>query len=255
MRPSADRLVIGAGLFVLSALAWRHILHLAAAMPPMAGTMPGMALPHFQPWQPADVILTFVMWSVMMVGMMTPSAAPVVLTYAALTRNRPVRRGPFTGTAAFLLGYTLVWSAFSAGATLFQWALHAAGSLSPGMLRATPAIGGSLLIVAGAWQLTPLKDACLSSCRSPVGFLMAAWRDGVGGALAMGTRHGAYCVGCCWSLMLVLFAVGVMNLLWVIALAAFVLLEKLLPTGRWLSRSAGVLLIAAGVWLLASAMA
>jgi predicted metal-binding membrane protein len=150
-------------------------------------------------------------------------------------------------TGLFVLGYLLVWGGFSVAAALAQWGLHAAALLSATLTTTSPLVGGGLLIAAGAWQLTPLKQACLARCRHPVAWLMTEWRDGAGGALAMGARHGAYCLGCCWALMGLLFVAGVMNLLWVAAITAFVLVEKVAPGGVWVGRATSILLIAAGV--------
>lgn len=205
--------------------------------------MADMGMPMDLPWSATDVAFTFAMWSVMMAGMMTPSAAPVVMLFAGAQRG--VRR--MTPVLAFAAGYLLVWTLFSAAAALAQWALHATAMLSPAMSMASARLGGGILIAAGIYQLTPLKGACLTHCRSPLGFLMSHWRDGTAGALRMGARHGIYCLGCCWALMWVLFVVGVMNLVWVAALTIFVLVEKIGPAGAFVARASGVVLIAAGL--------
>jgi predicted metal-binding membrane protein len=150
----------------------------------------------------------------------------------------------------FLLGYFVVWTLFSVVAVVAQWGLHAAALLSPTMVSTSSILGGVLLIAAGVFQWTPLKHACLNHCRSPLGFLMTEWREGKGGALVMGVKHGSYCVGCCWILMALLFAAGVMNLLWVAAIAAFVLTEKVLPRGDLVGRIAGGVLVLAGIVIL-----
>jgi predicted metal-binding membrane protein len=211
--------------------------------------MAEMGMTMAMPWNAADVAFTFAMWAVMMVGMMMASAAPVVLLFAAMHRGRGARRAPRV-VFAFCAGYLLVWTVFSADAALAQWALHQAALLSPAMTTSSARLSGAILIAAGAYQLTPFKGACLSHCRSPLGFLMSHWRDGTGGALRMGIVHGVYCLGCCWALMCVLFVVGVMNLVWVAAIAIFVLVEKIGPSGVWVARAAGVAMIAAGalVW-------
>jgi predicted metal-binding membrane protein len=152
----------------------------------------------------------------------------------------------------FGAGYLAVWTGFSAVAGLSQWLLHRAALLSPAMASATPRLGGGLLIAAGVYQWLPLKGACLMHCRSPLGFFSHAWREGAAGALLMGLRHGLYCVGCCWLLMALLFMAGVMNLLWVAAIAGFVLVEKVVPGGRLLGKVAGALLVAWGTWALAA---
>jgi len=209
----------------------------------------GMAMSMDMPWTAADVFFTFAMWAVMMVGMMTPSAAPVLLLFAGMVRGRGGTRWPLV-VAAFGAGYLIVWTAFSAGAALAQWGLHGSAMLSPAMSASSARLGGAILIAAGVYQLTPFKGACLTHCRSPLGFLLSHWRDGTIGALRMGIAHGTYCVGCCWALMGVLFVVGVMNLVWVAAMTVFVLVEKIGPAGAIVARVAGGLMIAAGalVW-------
>lgn len=208
--------------------------------------MAEMGMSMDMPWTITDAVFTFVMWTVMMVAMMTPAAAPVVLIFAGMQRKQTGRRLP-AALLVFGAGYLLVWSAFSAVAAAAQWALHEAAMLSPAMKTASPWLGGGILIAAGIYQLTPSKRACLTHCQSPLGFLMSHWRNGTNGALRMGMAHGAYCLGCCWALMCVLFVVGVMNLVWVALLSAFVLLEKIGPAGQTVSRVVGAGMVAAGV--------
>jgi predicted metal-binding membrane protein len=198
------------------------------------------------PWTVTDAALTFVMWTVMMVAMMTPSAAPVFLLFAATHRKRSAQRLPLI-VLVFGAGYLLVWTTFSAAAAAAQWALHQAAMLSPAMKTSSAWLGGGILVAAGIYQLTPSKRACLTHCQSPVGFLMSHWRDGTAGALRMGLAHGTYCVGCCWALMCVLFVVGVMNLAWVAAIAILVLVEKVGPAGPFVARVAGSAMIVAGI--------
>lgn len=217
-----------------------------AAMPAPVRAALEPAMPRMERWSSRDLLLTFAMWAVMMVAMMTPSAAPLVLLFARVQRDRRERAAPHLPTFLFLLGYLLVWGAFAAASTLAQWGLHSAALLSPLMVATSPLLGGLLLVLAGLFQLTPLKDACLKNCRTPLSFIMTGWREGPRGAVRMGVTHGFYCVGCCWLLMALLFVGGVMNLLWVGALALFVLLEKLVPSGPWVSRVAGAILLAAG---------
>jgi predicted metal-binding membrane protein len=207
----------------------------------------GMAMDP-APWTATDVWFTFAMWAVMMAGMMAPSAAPVLLVFAgAQSRQAGVRAG--VTVPAFASGYFAVWTGFSAGAALVQGWLHQHALLSPMMAASSPRVAGAILTGAGIYQFSPLKTACLAHCQSPLGFLMTHWRAGVTGAFRMGARHGLHCLGCCWALMAVLFAVGVMNLIWVAALTAVVLLEKVVPAGPWLPRAAGVAMIAGGVIL------
>jgi predicted metal-binding membrane protein len=195
------------------------------------------------------------MWTVMMVAMMAPTAAPMILMFATIHRRRRTEGRPAVPTALFALGYLVVWSAFSVAAASAQSGLHVAALLSPAMVATSPLLAGGILIVAGIFQWTPLKRACLDSCRSPLSFLMSSWREGRGGAFVMGLHHGLVCLGCCWALMALLFVAGVMNLLWVAAIAVAVLLEKVVPYGDLMGRLAGVALAAAGVGLVVRAVA
>jgi predicted metal-binding membrane protein len=248
-----DRLVVAAGVLGVSALAWAHIAAMAAHGDGMGDGMgamdAGMAMPQPAAWAGRELALLFAMWAVMMVAMMLPSAAPLVLLFAAIARRRRERQSPAAPTTALAAGYLLAWTAFSAAAAVAQWGLHQAALLSPAMASTSPALGGALLVAAGLYQWTPLKGRCLAECRSPLGFLAREWREGVRGAVVMGARHGAFCVGCCWVLMALLFVAGVMNLLWIAVLSAFVLIEKVAPAGGWLGRAAGLLLVAWGGWM------
>ncbi len=196
---------------------------------------------------PAPFALTVLMWVVMMAAMMLPGAMPTVLLYASLVRKNAERGTVLPSTWVFVGGYVLAWAGFGLAAAVLQTMLEQAGLLTPMMSSASRWLTGGLLVAAGIYQLTPLKAACLTQCRNPVQFLMAHWRPGATGALRMGMAHGAYCVGCCWALMLLLFAVGVMNLIWVALIAAFVSIEKLLPAGRLTGRFAGAALIVVGL--------
>lgn len=236
-----DRAVIVGGLVVLTGLAWAHLLSM--------GSM--TVAPDGRAWPAGQVLVLFVMWAVMMVAMMLPSAVPLLLLFARVRRRRRQARRAAVPTAVFLTGYLVVWTGYSAVAALAQWLLHEAALLSPMMRSASPVLAGVLLVGAGVYQWTPLKNACLTRCRSPLGFVNAEWREGTTGALLMGIRHGNYCVGCCWILMALLFVAGVMNLLWVAALAGLVLLEKVAPGGDRLGRAAGVVMVVWGGWLLA----
>ncbi|GIX48587.1 MAG: metal-binding protein [Candidatus Tectimicrobiota bacterium] len=249
-----DRLVVMSGLVGIAALAWAYMGYLAADMAAMDAAM-ALAMPRLQAWGLLELVLLGVMWAVMMVAMMVPTAAPMLLLFATINRRRRAQQRPYVPTAIFLGGYLLVWTAFSAVATLAQWGLHAAALLSPMMASRSPLLGGGLLLAAGIYQWTPLKYTCLRHCRTPLGFLMTDWREGAKGALAMGIKHGLYCTGCCWVLMALLFVAGVMNLLWVAAITAFVLVEKVAPRGDWVGRLAGSSLVAAGLVLLGQALA
>jgi predicted metal-binding membrane protein len=243
-----DRLLVASGLVAITGLAWLYLLSLATGT---EGGMQGAAMPALKAWSAADFALMFVMWAVMMVAMMTPSAAPMILLHAAIIRRRPEPDRPAAATAAFTAGYLAVWTGFSALATGLQWGLEQAALLSPTMAGTSPWLGGALLIAAGAYQMTPLKQACLQHCRSPVHFLTSRWRKGAGGAFRIGLAHGLFCLGCCWVLMALLFVGGVMNLLWIAAIAIFVLAEKIVPHGILVSRAAGSLLVLGGLWLIA----
>lgn len=248
-----DRAMVGAGLAVMTALSWGYLLHLADGMGGMGGlpgTMDAMAMPGLRPWSMIDFVVMFVMWAVMMVAMMTPSAAPMILLYAAVARKTRAQGRPAPSSAAFAAGYLAVWTAFSALATASQWALEQVALLSPMMVSTSPYLGGALLIAAGAYQVTPLKQVCLKHCRSPVHFLTSHWRKGTGGAFRMGLEHGLFCLGCCWLLMGLLFVGGVMNLLWIAVIAMFVLLEKVARRGILVGRVTGALLALAGLWLI-----
>jgi len=210
-------------------------------------------------WTPGYALLMFSMWWLMMIAMMLPSAAPMVLLHAAVTRTgleRADDAGPsapshrlLSSTTAFIAGYLVIWGVFSLLAVVAQWTLERAELLSAMMMSTSRFLGSGLLLAAGLWQLTPLKTVCLRHCRSPIRFLSTHWRPGVGGAFRMGTKHGVFCLGCCWFLMALLFYGGVMNLIWIIGLALFVLAEKTMPAGVAFGRVAGLLLIAWGVWL------
>jgi predicted metal-binding membrane protein len=244
-----DRIIVLSSLAVIIALSWAYVSSLASDMQNM-DVATEIAMPQMQAWGVTDFALTFVMWVVMMVAMMTPSAAPMILIFAGVNRRRQKQQVPYVPTSVFLLGYLVVWAAFSVLATAAQWGLHAVSLLSPMMVSTSPVLGGILLLIAGIYQWTPLKHACLSKCRSPLGFVLNEWREGRWGAFLMGLKHGSYCTGCCWSLMALLFIAGVMNLLWVAAIAGFILLEKVAPAGHRMGRAAGVLMVAGGVVLL-----
>lgn len=209
-----------------------------------------MVMPANHAWTFADFIAMFIMWSVMMVAMMLPSATPMILLFARVNRKRQLQGGLRNPVELFIGGYLLVWAGFSVLATLLNWGLHQGGNLTSMIGRTTPVIAGVTLLAAGLFQWTPLKYACLTQCRSPLGFLMGHWREGRLGAVQMGIHHGLFCLGCCWLLMLLLFVLGVMNLVWIAALTLFVLSEKILPAGFLVGRVAGLIMIAWGIWLI-----
>ena len=219
-----------------------------------SGAMHDMAMAAMSPaaWTPGYAVLMFFMWWIMMMAMMLPSAAPMILLFALFNRKQREKGAPYVPTGIFAAGYLLVWGAFSVVAVAAQWGLERSGLLSSMMASTSVILGAGLLIAAGIYQLTPLKHACLRHCRSPIFFISHHWRPGELGALRMGIEHGAFCTGCCWFLMALLFYGGVMNLYWIVGLALFVLLEKTIPAGHWLGGLAGLLLIAwGGILLLA----
>jgi predicted metal-binding membrane protein len=229
---------------------WAWIVALARDMyGPMTGASAWMMTLQ---WDLRHVLLLWLMWAVMMVGMMLPSATPMLLMFGLAARRQAARPAPGREIYALAAGYLVIWALFSVAVTAAQLALSAQLAISPMMTLVSPRAGAALLVIAGVFQLTPLKHACLRQCQSPFGFLVHHWRAGIGGALRMGFDHGAYCLGCCWALMLLLFVGGVMNLMVIAALTAFVAFEKLSPFGVQTARVSGVLLIGLGGWVLAS---
>ena len=279
-----DRVIVAASLAALTVIAWTYTLWLAAAMsgdgmsmsgPGMGADMrmdPAMEMDGMEmdagdapslgtvlgisprPWSPVEAGVTLTMWVVMMVGMMLPSATPMILLYARVGRQSRKEGNPFAATGFFAGGYLLAWVGFALAATLGQWLMEGT-LLSPALASASRIFSGAVLIVAGLYQWTPLKDACLNQCQTPIVFLQrhGGFRRDPAGAVGLGLRHGLYCIGCCWALMTLLFVGGIMNVLWIAAIAIFVLAEKVFFPGRLLSRIAGTLLIAAGLWQLVSA--
>lgn len=258
-----DRLLVGSAFGVVATLAWAYVLWLSAGMSMSGMNMDGLRMvpagrgfmvAAASPWSAVEFTFVFVMWVVMMVGMMAPSAAPMILLYARAGRQARVSGQPFAATGWFAAGYFLAWGAFSLAATLVQWVLERQALLDARMASANLLWGAAVLMAAGLYQWTPIKSACLAHCQSPFRFLMThgGFRSHVRGCLQLGFLHGTYCVGCCWILMALLFVVGVMNVLWIAILALLVLLEKLTPWGLWVARLAGAAGIAAGAWIVYS---
>jgi len=248
-----DRALTAAGLVALAGMAWVWVVQMAAHAGSGATSvaMPGMpAIPGREAGATPGVPWLAGMWAVMMVAMMLPSATPTILLFGNVTRRRRLEGRPAVPVAVFTLGYLAVWVFYAIVAGVAQWQLHRLALLSSSMAAASPVLAGGLPIAAGVYQWLPLKGACLSHCRSPLHFFSTEWREGVGGALAMGMRHGTYCVGCCWLLMALLFVAGVMNLVWVAVIASFVLIEKLARRGDWLGRLGGLALVVWGAWVL-----
>ena len=267
-----DRLVVVIALVAVIVLSWAYILagagmgmsafemtQMTQSVGVSDSTQPSMqemstggkaadSLMATGTWTVGYAVVIFLMWWVMMFGMMLPSAAPLLLLFARMMRKE--KGAPYVPTGVFALGYVVMWAAFSAIATGAQWGLEASGLLSGIMVGTSAVLAAALLIAAGVWQLTPLKNACLRHCRSPIGFLSAHWRPGRTGAFRMGLVHGAFCLGCCWFLMALLFYGGVMNLYWIIGLALYILIEKLLPADARIGQLTGVILIAWGATLL-----
>ena len=198
-----DRAVIVIGLAGISLLSWLYMVSMAAREQGMDMGM-AMEMPnhHVPAWDPLNLGLAVVMWTVMMAGMMIPSASPLVLLFATINQERRKEGDIYVPTGVFLFGYLGAWTVFSALAALLQWELQSASLLSAHLVISSPVLGGALLVAAGAFQWSPLKYACLARCRSPLAFLMNEWREGTRGALIMGVKHGIYCVGCCWLLMI-----------------------------------------------------
>ena len=259
-----DRLVVATALTAVIALSWAYLLAGAGmsmsafemtrmSQCEMSGDMAGMAMLTPAVWTRGYAVLMFVMWWIMMVAMMLPSAAPMVLLFAALNRKQRDAGRPYVATSIFAFCYLAAWAGFSLVAVILQWGFELTGMLSTALVGINVIFGGVLLLAAGAYQLSPIKHACLRSCRSPLAFLGTHWRRGASGALRMGLEQGAYCVGCCWFLMGLLFFGGVMNLYWIVGLALFVLFEKMIPAGHWLGYTTGVTLSVWGAALMAFA--
>ncbi|HEV7441444.1 MAG TPA: DUF2182 domain-containing protein [Steroidobacteraceae bacterium] len=264
-----DRIVTVAGLLILCGIAWLYIVD-GAGLGMSARQMTTLAFfPHQQAedvmqgmpglqvdagrstWGFATWALMIGMWWIMMIAMMTPSAAPTILLYARVHRAATAQgqfRDESVPIGAFAAGYLTVWLGFAIGASGLHWALERAGLVSTMMMGSRSRwLSAAVLITAGLYQLSPLKNVCLAQCRAPASFLARHWRPHASGALRLGARHGVYCVGCCWMLMTLLFVGGVMNLVWIAALTTMVLIERILPRGQWIGRSAGVVLAGWGV--------
>lgn len=240
-----DRVMVLLLLAVLTLAAWVYMVHMT--QPNAMAMVMSEASPCMMQWGFTDILLSFVMWSIMMVAMMLPAATPMVLMFASVNRQQNRQSGAIISTGFFVLGYLIVWIVYSVIATMVQWGLHSAVLLSHTIVITNPVLGGSLLLAAGVFQWTPWRDACMKKCRSPLGFILSEWRAGKVGALIMGIKHGIYCVGCCWILMSLSLVLGVMNLLWMAVLTIFMVLEKTGLLGSWLTRGAGIVFIAWGL--------
>lgn len=246
-----DRIIVFASLAAVTLLAWAYVLWLAAAM---NMSMPEAMSPGFAPWTVAHFLFLFAMWWVMMVGMMTPSAAPMILLYTQVARQATTLGKPFAPAAWFAGGYLSVWTLFALAAAFAEFALEHAALISSTMTVTSRTLGGIVLVCAGLYQWTPLKNACLNACRAPLAFVQrhGGFKADAMGSFRLGLFHGAYCLGCCWLLMTVLFVAGVMNPVWIAALTVLVMTEKVLPRGPLLARLAGACAAVAGAWLIAT---
>jgi predicted metal-binding membrane protein len=250
--PLRNRMVVASLLLLVAALAWAFTVHQEILMDEMEAAMwrdMNMSINGMEPsWNAIDAAMLFVMWSAMMAAMMIPGASPMITTFATINYRRQARAAPYVPTSAFLLGYLIVWVGFSVIATALQWVLQTLGLLTTMMQSSSYYWSAALFGAAGIYQLSPLKAMCLAHCRSPNVFVLTEWRDGTLGAVVMGLRHGLFCMGCCAALMLLLFAVAVMDLRWVVALTVLVTSEKLLPGVKiWrLTIAAGLMAIALG---------
>jgi len=241
-------------LATLAGAGWLYLVYMAWAMMHMDRPAAQWLMPAMVNWDAGDLLLVWVMWAIMMMAMMLPSALPMVQMMARIARQQETT-GATTSVTAFTGGYLTVWAGFSVAATLAQWGLLELRLVTPMMASASHGFSGGLLIAAGLYQFTPYKELCLNKCRTPLGFLLGEWRPGAAGAFAMGLLHGAYCVGCCALLMVLLFVLGVMNLTWILVLTLIVVMEKLVPADRlWPSRLLGGLLIVWGGYLLMVAL-
>ena len=265
MQPCSDRIVVILALTLLTALSWSYLLWLSADMSMggmdmigvrMIPSGMGLMIPAQMPWRAMEFAFVFAMWTVMMVGMMTPSAVPMILMYARVGRETEPQGAPLSATVWFAAGYFLVWTAFALLATFVQWAFERTTVLDSAMASTSNVVGGLLFVAAGAYQWTQLKDVCLTQCQTPFAFLMrhGGFRRDALGSLILGLRHGAYCVGCCWALMALLLVGGVMNVLWIVLLALVILLEKVTSFGSPIARLVGIVLVVGGAWLLTTGM-
>jgi predicted metal-binding membrane protein len=247
-----DKKIVYSGLLIVASAGWLYMFYMAWAMQNMH--LVDMWMPPVgsaRTWTGYDFFMLFMMWFTMMIAMMTPTVVPMVMMFTNVNKSKKRKQQPYAPTWLFLLGYLFSWGFFSLVVSVIQWPLHGIGLLDPMMDSRSYLLSGGILILAGLYQFTALKDVCLDQCRTPLGFVMTAWRDGHVGALKMGFHHGFFCIGCCWALMLILFAVGVMNMLWVILITIFVLLEKVLPISPDLMRkiTGMALVVWGGYWL------
>jgi len=244
-----DQILLTTSLLLVVGLAWVYLFALADEMATMGMSGMDMSMPSMRAWRFSDYWLMFAMWAVMMVGMMVPTALRAVTIYARIAHTSS-GGSAVASTWWFILGYIATWTAFSVGATLLQAVLEKIGLLSMAMVSSSAYLGAALLIAAGVYQLSPWKDVCLKHCQSPAMYLAGRFGPRAIDGLKLGLSHGAYCLGCCWLLMGLLFVGGVMNIVWIAAIAGFVLIEKLLPPAYGISRLSAIAMVCAGFWLL-----
>jgi predicted metal-binding membrane protein len=240
-----DRFFVLAGIGIVSVIAW---IYMAGMNPGTGSQFPAHSMHH---WRAGDFVSHFVMWAVMMVAMMMPTAGPMILTFATISRGRREKKQPYVNTFIFIFGYLVLSVGFSLLATVLQWWLHAHALLNAIGASTSYILSGFLLFVAGIYQWSSLKQACLRFCRNPFNFLMGNWREGRPGALRMGLKHGLLCTGCCWALMVLMFVGGVMNLLWMAVITAVILIEKVAPRGDVFAKIAGAAMITGGISFIA----
>ena len=242
--PQAQGQSNAVGLWLaLAVLGWAGLAWLAFDM---AHPLAKLTMPMTPRWSAANLLAIVAMWAVMMAAMMLPSALPMVQAFVGLCR----RNGQRARSRQFVCAYLLVWVICSVAATAAQWLLQAVGWVNPMIVSTSAMLSGTLLLIAGTYQFSPLKRICLARCRTPIGFLVGEWRAGRFGGFAMGWRHGLICLGCCWALMALLFVGGVMNLAWIAALSIVVAVEKLAPRGERVATLLGLALLGAGAWRL-----
>lgn len=232
----------------LAAVAWVYLVAMAWGMDRMDVSAEWLLMPRMTGWGAVDLVLVFVMWTVMMAGMMLPSILPLLVMLRRIDQAEADDGIAWRRTFRFSLGYLAVWTGFSLAATLAQWGLLELRLVSPMMASSSAVFSGVLLILAGGYQFSPLKYSCLQHCRSPLGFLLTQRTEN---RFLLGLQHGSYCAGCCWMIMALLFVFGVMNLLWIVVLTATVFLEKFLRDAKWFSRATGVALVLLGGAMLA----
>ncbi len=241
-QPRSTLVVLTVSLAGWAALAWMVF--------DMGHPLAMLTMPGSSDWSAANLLAIWSMWAVMMASMMLPSALPMIVTFVHLSE----RGGAPARGRAFVAAYMLVWCGFSAAAVAAQWALQAMGWINPMIVSTSAPLNALLLLVAGAYQFSPLKRICLAKCRTPMGFLLGEWREGSRGGFVMGLRHGFFCLGCCWALMALLFVGGVMNLAWIAALSIAVAIEKMVPGGGRVAGVLGVVLIGTALWRLIALM-